>query len=159
MAGLVSITAGCGSVEPYGSFVIGLIGGFVYMSFSHLLVKLKIDDPLDAFAVHGGCGCWAVLSLGFFDINEGVFYKGDGKQIGIQLMGIVVIFIWTALLSGITFFGLKKFNLLRISAKEENEGIDWVEHGGKAYHINEVVSNGDNTSDSTESAEQNVSTV
>ena len=73
----------------------------------------------------------------FFDINEGVFYGGNGKQIGVQLMGIIVISLWTSFMSFCLFYLLNKFKLLRISKEEEIMGIDWVEHGGKAYHIND----------------------
>ena len=155
LAGLVSITAGCNSVEPYSAFVIGIIGALVYMCFSKLLLKYKIDDPLDAFAVHGGCGIWGTFALGFFDINEGVFYGGNGKQIGVQLMGIIVISLWTSFMSFCLFYLLSKFKLLRISKEEEIMGIDWVEHGGKAYHIND--DNNDIVINENSNLEHNVS--
>lgn len=158
LAGLVSITAGCNSVEPYGAFVIGMIGAFVYICFSKLLIKYKIDDPLDAFAVHGGCGIWGTFALGFFDINEGVFYGGNGKQIGIQLMGIIVISLWTSFMSFCLFYLLNKFKLLRIPKEEEILGIDWVEHGGKAYHINDDNNDSDvNITDENNNSEHTVS--
>merc|ERR1719454_2411095 len=67
LAGLVSITAGCGNVESGSAVAIGLIGAFVYQGASMLLVKLKIDDPVDASPVHGACGIWGVLAAGLFD--------------------------------------------------------------------------------------------
>ena len=99
--------------------------------------KMKIDDPLDAFAVHGGCGAWGVLAVGLFDTTNGGFYGDNGRQFGVQLLGVVVISAWTAFFSALMFVSLKYMKLLRISEEEEKLGIDNVEHGGAAYHINE----------------------
>merc|ERR1711988_1907713 len=103
LAGLVSITAGCGAVKPWETIIIGFIGGLVYQGASMLLRKLKVDDVVDAFPVHGACGIWGVLALGFFgDPDEGmggngVIYGGD--QLWTQLMGVVCIMAWTGILS------------------------------------------------------------
>ena len=72
LAGLVSITAGCGNVECGSAFAIGLVGAFVYQGSSMLLQKLKIDDPVDASPVHGFCGIWGVLAAGFLDWGKGI---------------------------------------------------------------------------------------
>ena len=72
LAGLVSITAGCGNVECGSAFAIGLVGAFVYQGSSMLLQKLKIDDPVDASPVHGFCGIWGVLAAGFLDWGKGL---------------------------------------------------------------------------------------
>ena len=63
LGGLVSITAGCGNIHPRGTIIVGLIGGVVYVASSELLQKLKIDDPVEAFPVHGACGIWGVIVL------------------------------------------------------------------------------------------------
>ena len=81
LAGLVSITAGCGNVECGSAFAIGLVGAFVYQASSMLLQKLKIDDPVDAAPVHGFCGIWGVLAAGFLDWGKGVdHYHGWSGQ-------------------------------------------------------------------------------
>ena len=67
LAGLVSITAGCGNVEAGSAFAIGLVGGFIYQASSMALQKFKIDDPVDASPVHGFCGIWGVLAAALFD--------------------------------------------------------------------------------------------
>merc|ERR1719409_1893365 len=71
LAGLVSITAPCSNVETGSAFLIGIIGGFVYTGASTLLQKLKIDDPLDAFAVHGASGIWGLFAAALFDFGAG----------------------------------------------------------------------------------------
>ena len=72
LAGLVSITAGCGNMESGSAFATGLIGGFVYQAASMLLQKLQIDDPVDASPVHGFCGAWGVIAAGLFDWGRGM---------------------------------------------------------------------------------------
>ena len=66
LAGLVSITAGCAVVEPYAAVIIGIIGGAMYYCASWGLLKLQIDDPLDASPVHFFSGMWGLLAVGFF---------------------------------------------------------------------------------------------
>merc|ERR1711988_79225 len=103
LAGLVSITAGCGAVKPWETIIIGFIGGLVYQGASMLLRKLKVDDVVDAFPVHGACGIWGVIALGLFgDPDEGlggngVFYGGN--QLGVQLFGLLMIILWVGLWS------------------------------------------------------------
>merc|ERR1712170_244349 len=67
LAGLVSITAGCGSVDCGSAFLIAVIGGAIYQGTSIVLKKLRIDDPIDAFAVHGAAGAWGVMAAALFD--------------------------------------------------------------------------------------------
>ena len=84
LAGLVSITAGCGAVQPWEACLIAVVGAFVYVGASlNCDEKIKVDDVVDAFPVHGACGAWGVLSLGFFGDpklpfgGNGVFYGGE----------------------------------------------------------------------------------
>lgn len=70
LSGLVSITAGCVSVEPYAAYLIGTLSGLFYFFASNLLVKLRIDDPLDACAVHLVSGIWGTLAVGLFAKEE-----------------------------------------------------------------------------------------
>jgi len=138
LAGLVSITAGCGAVQPWEACLIGFIGGFVYQGCSILLRKLRIDDVVDAFPVHGACGCWGVLALGFFgDKNlgfggNGLFYGGD--QMGTQIVAVVVIATWSASLSCMVFVPLKLAGALRLGDEFQLKGADEMEHSPpKAY--------------------------
>jgi len=138
LAGLVSITAGCAVVKVWEAIIIGLIGGLVYLGSSMLLERLKVDDVVDAFPVHGGCGIWGTLALGFFGNPEeglggnGVLYGGD--QLGTQILGIVVIFAWVGALSSAIFFPLRQAKLLRLSDEFQDQGADILEHSPrKAY--------------------------
>merc|ERR1711972_392466 len=110
------------------------IGACIFLGASALLKKLKIDDPLDAFAVHGSCGAWGVLAVAFFNSSDGIFYGGEeaGMLLGWQLCGIVSIAAWTGGISVITFLALKNAKLLRVSEEEERLGSD--EHApSKSY--------------------------
>jgi len=157
LAGLVSITAGCGNVECGSAFAIGLLGAFVYQGSSMLLQKLKIDDPVDASPVHGFCGIWGALAAGLFDWGKGVdHYHGwsgfgckpvsdtdsscmtgiGGTAIAAQLIMVLVIILWAGALSGLAFFALKMTGLLRIDEYTEEVGMDVKQHSPqKAYAI------------------------
>jgi len=136
LAGAVSITASCAFVEPYAAFFIGTIGAGVYQSSSALLMRLQIDDPLDASPVHFFCGMWGVVASGFFATESkvfasyghaegwGVFYGGSGEQFGIQILGIVAISAWSCSLAAVCFYSLKRFGYLRVSKEDEMQGLD-----------------------------------
>merc|ERR1719473_1059388 len=126
LGGLVSITAPCGSVEPGESLVIGFIGAFVYQGASMLMVKLKIDDPLDAFAVHGACGFWGVLAAGLF--GEELRGSTVGDQLPVQIVAALLIFVWIAVPSLLLLVGLKAVGLLRVPSAIEMDGLDVHEH-------------------------------
>lgn len=96
LTGLVSITAGCSVVMPWAAVVIGVVGGMVYLGASALVKKCKIDDPLDAGAVHGFGGIWGMLAVGFFAEpgysyapadSSSYFIPGSGQFQGNALQG------------------------------------------------------------------------
>lgn len=142
IAGLVSITAGTASMQPWGALLTGIIGSCVFIAASKLLLFLKIDDPLDAFPAHGACGIWGVLAAGIFSTREQVLasygYDNDampsGRQFAVQLVGIFAIVAWTAAMASIIFGVLSALDMLRISPEDEAIGIDIAEHGSAAYN-------------------------
>lgn len=83
LGGHVSITAACNNVASYSAIAIGFIAGFWYIYSCRLIVRLKIDDPVNASQIHLFCGIWGVLAVGIFDQTYGVIYSGDFKQLGI----------------------------------------------------------------------------
>jgi len=122
LAGLVSISAGCGMVEPWEAAVIGVVGGLAYLGASALVLVVKIDDAVDAFAVHGACGLWGILSLGFFgDPSTGFGGNGmlyGGNQLWTQVLAGVLISVWVSLLSALVFVPLRLFGVLRMEQQE-----------------------------------------
>ena len=77
LSGLVSVTGSCGNINNGYAIIIGFFGGVFYTFAAKLVAYLKIDDPLDAFSVHGVCGIWGVINVGLFDKTYGLFY-GNG---------------------------------------------------------------------------------
>ena len=102
---------------------------------------LRVDDVLDAFAVHGACGCWSMLAAGFLCNGAaidgagplGTFYGGDGQLIAANLLAVVVISAWALLLGSVAMVPLHRAGLMRISAEFETTGIDVSEMGRAAY--------------------------
>jgi len=137
LGGLVAITCACDAVESWCAMFIGIIAGFVYFGYTMLFKKLRIDDPIDAVAVHFGCGSWGVIAYGWFDPATGVLYGNGGHQFGIQLLGVVVIFSWVFTCSAITFYLLKLCNIHRVSAEVELMGQDMV-CGGLTHQFDQV---------------------
>lgn len=134
LAGLVGVTAGCAAIDNFGALAIGLICGIVVvLSIEFVDKKLKVDDPVGAVSVHGVCGALGTLLVGFFAIDGGVLYGGGFGQLGAQAAGVFSIAAWSLATSFIVLFILKKTMGLRVSEKEEVEGLDIHEHGMEAY--------------------------
>jgi Amt family ammonium transporter len=142
LAGLVAITAPCGAVNPIPAFMIGAIAGVIVVFSVQLLERLRVDDPVGAISVHGTCGAWGVLSIGLWAQwddaflgreDAGLFYGGGVDQLLMQLVMILIIAAWVVVTTGIVFMILKTLNLLRVSAEEEREGLDILEHGIAGY--------------------------
>jgi len=135
LAGLVAITAGCDAVDPVGAVLIGTIAGFVLPFAVEFIDKiLKVDDPVGAISVHGVSGAFGTLAVGLFSTSEGLFYGGGAKLLGIQAIGVLAFFAWAFGLGLLLFFILKKANILRVSKRIEEEGLDVYEHGESAYN-------------------------
>lgn len=135
LAGLVAITAGCDAVNPVGAVLIGITAGFVLPFAVEFIDKiLKVDDPVGAISVHGVSGALGTLAVGLFSTSEGLFYGYGAKLLGIQAIGVLAFFVWAAGLGTILFFILKKTNILRVSRRIEEEGLDVYEHGESAYN-------------------------
>lgn len=130
LAGLVAITAGCDVVSPVGAAVIGMIAGIVVtLAIEFVDTKLKVDDPVGAVGVHGFCGALGTILTGFFATENGLFYGGGVKFLGIQLLGVAIVIIWVAITATITFKVVDMTVGLRVSKREEIEGLDSSEHG------------------------------
>jgi Amt family ammonium transporter len=148
LAGLVAITAPCGTVNAGMSIVIGAVAGVIVVFSVFFFDRVKIDDPVGAVSVHGVCGAWGVLSVGLFAqypdafvearlgdeyTASGLFYGGGVNQLIMQAVMIVIIAAWVVVTSSIVFFVLKKTIGLRVTAEEETEGLDFLEHGIEGY--------------------------
>ena len=104
--------------------------------------KIKVDDPVGAISVHGVVGAWGVLSVGLFaQYNDGfleredagLFYGGGFGQLAVQFIMVVIIAAWVLVTTGILFSAIKATIGLRVSAEEEMEGLDVLEHGISGY--------------------------
>lgn len=136
LAGLVAITAPCADVDALGSAIIGLVAGIlVVVAVEFIDIKLKVDDPVGAVAVHGVNGLWGSLAVGLFatgngqDGITGLFYGGGFTQLGIQVLGVLAVAAWTIVTMTIFFKLIKATIGLRASKEEEMKGLDVTEHG------------------------------
>ena len=139
VAGLGTITPASGFVGPMGALVIGVSAGIVcFFATSFIKQKLKIDDSLDVFPVHGVGGILGTLLAGIF-VSAGLggvgFAEGMnmGSQLGVQLTGVIVTIVFTAVA---TFVSLKIVDMLlglRVTDEEETEGLDINQHDERGY--------------------------
>jgi len=127
LAGLVGITAGCDSANSYWALAIGFVSGCLFVGSSKLLKVLKVDDPLDAFSVHGMCGFWGVIASGLTRV-----FVRDAEMSVLTgcVIGAFVIIGWTIVTSILIFMPLSCLRLLRVSPEIETKGLDEVYHGG-----------------------------
>ena len=146
LAGLVSITAGCSTCSPAGSFVIGLMAAPVYYYSNKLLIKYEIDDVVGSVPIHGFCGIWGVMAASLFATPHyyslayyssranrcaGLFYGGGGGLFLANIQFVLFILAWVGGTSTVVVYSLKYLDLLRVPEDEEIMGMDDSKHGGK----------------------------
>jgi Amt family ammonium transporter len=136
LAGLVAITAGCDAVSVGGALIIGILAGVLVVLAVEFFDKVaKIDDPVGAISVHGICGAFGTLLVGFFSTSQGLLYGHGGALLKSQVIGVVSIAAWALGTSTILFLALKYLNGLRVEKRVEEEGLDIYEHGESAYNL------------------------
>jgi ammonium transporter, Amt family len=149
LAGLVAITCPCYWVSPTGAILLGGVAGFLVVAGVELLEWLRIDDPIGAVPVHGFCGIWGTLSLGFFACGQygatgpfapdnsaplrGLFYGGGFTVLTAQAIGSAIITTSTFVVAMAVMHSVNAFKMLRVSAEGERYGLDLHEHGIPAY--------------------------
>ncbi|GAA4315974.1 ammonium transporter [Pontixanthobacter gangjinensis] len=127
LGGLVGITAGADQMSPTDAILIGAVAGAIIVFGVALIDRIRLDDPVGAVAVHLICGIWGTLAVGIFGNLAGV------DQFVTQLIGVGCYAIVCILGSFLIFYPLKKTIGIRVSSKEETEGLDIHEHGMDAY--------------------------
>jgi Amt family ammonium transporter len=142
IAALVAITAPSGYVSPWAAIPIGAVAGVIVVLGVYAIDKW-LDDPVGALSAHGLAGIWGTLSCGIFtnpDLAKfnavgkgGILYNGSFSQLGAQALGVLVAFSTVFGLSFATFWVIKKTYGLRVTADEEDAGLDITEHGMYGY--------------------------
>ncbi|CAB5494970.1 Ammonium transporter [uncultured Gammaproteobacteria bacterium] len=144
VAGLGTITPASGFVGPAGALVIGIVAGLV--CFNAVIIikqKFKIDDSLDVFPVHGVGGILGTLMAGVFASSELGLFSGQGlaegttiaSQVGVQFIGVVVTFAYTAIATYIILKVVEMMVGLRVSPEEEQQGLDISAHEEIGYNL------------------------
>ena len=142
VAGLATITPAAGSVGPEGAILIGLMAGSICF-YATLTVKgaLGIDDSLDVFPVHGIGGVIGIIMVSFLGVKGGFLGSSAGEewipleQFMIQMKGIFIIGLWTAIASWVILRAISIFTPLRVTEEEEYEGLDIAEHEERSYDL------------------------
>ncbi|MEN8424518.1 ammonium transporter [Acinetobacter junii] len=130
LAGLVAITAGCATMSPIFAVMTGVGAGILISFVPQLLVKIQLDDVVDAVAVHGVCGAWGTLAAGAF-LETNLF---DANVMYVQIIGIFAAFVWGFGLALLVFKILDKvLGGLRVSQQHEQRGLDYTEHAELSY--------------------------
>lgn len=144
VAGLGTITPASGFVGPGGALVIGLVAGVVcFLATQAVKQKFRIDDSLDVFPVHGVGGMLGTFAAGIFASSALGVFSGQGyaegmtmgSQIVVQLTGIVATAVYTAVLTLLILKLVKAVTGFRVTAEEENTGLDIVLHDERGYDL------------------------
>jgi len=142
IAALVGITAPSGYVELWAAPIIGGVAG-VLVVLSIYAIDKKLDDPVGALSAHGVAGIWGTLACGLFTAprlaehngvgEAGLFYNGSFQQLGAQAVGVTLAFLFVFIVSWVIFWAIKHTYGLRVTAEEEDAGLDMSEHGMYGY--------------------------
>ena len=144
IAGLATITPASGFVGPGGALIIGILAGLVCFTATNYMKRvLKVDDSLDVFPVHGIGGMLGTLLAGVFASSSLGLFSGQGyaegitmgSQVGVQVIGILAVLVYTAI---ITYILLKLVDImlgLRVNPEEETMGLDTSQHNERGYSL------------------------
>ena len=141
VAGLATITPASGFVGVQGAIILGILGGIIcYIGVELIRIRLKIDDSLDVFAVHGIGGMLGTILCGFLmSVNFGGVGFDEGMSafdhIKIQIYSVFITLIWTAVFTYIILKIISSVTPLRVSEDEETTGLDTTSHGESGYNI------------------------
>jgi Amt family ammonium transporter len=138
VAGMATITPASGNVGPLGAIVIGLLAGSVcYFACGIIKNRLKIDDALDVFAVHGVGGIMGTILVAILgtDTFGGTGVPNMGRQLIVQLQGVGFTILWSAVATTLIILVVRATVGLRVTKEAENIGLDQAEHGESAYHL------------------------
>jgi Amt family ammonium transporter len=144
VAGLVAITPACGSVSMLGAIAIGLIAGAVCAAAISLKYRLGFDDSLDVVGVHAVGGAIGSVLIGLFATGhvgqtaQGLFYGGGWGQLGKQTLGVVVVAVYSFVISWLLGQAIQKTIGFRVVEEVEVAGIDQAEHAESAYDFSAV---------------------
>eukprot|EP00924_Labyrinthula_sp_SR-Ha-C_P003235 augustus_masked-scaffold_15-processed-gene-3.30-mRNA-1 protein AED:0.42 eAED:0.43 QI:0/-1/0/1/-1/1/1/0/569 len=139
LAGLVAVTSGCASINPFASMVLGILtSGFYLITSWYLVSILLIDDPLDAFAIHGASGMFGVIVIGFAAVDGGIIYGGDSSLLVAQVIGATVLSVWGFVNSFILFMVVKFSIGLTVSKEEQAVGLDLIHHDAAINELDSV---------------------
>jgi Amt family ammonium transporter len=146
IAGLVAITAPAGYVNMWAAPIIGFIAGLIVVYGVLFIDRIGIDDPVGATSAHGMAGIWGTLSVGLFlspdlakynalggNPDGGLFTGGGVDQLIVQLLVVIITFVFVFVLSFATFWLIKKTIGIRVSEEDEIAGLDIAEHGMYGY--------------------------
>ena len=141
IAGLATITPAAGFVSPGAAILFGLAAAFVcFYAITAVKNRLQIDDSLDVFAVHGVGGIMGSALLGVFlsaDLGGTGYAEGMGMggMVGVQLLAIGVIAVFSAIVTALIALGVSLFIPMRVSEDEELQGLDTTSHGERAWQL------------------------
>jgi len=139
VSGLVAITPACAFVSPVGAIVIGLLSGVASALAVNLKYRLGFDDSLDVVGVHLTAGILGTVLIGFFALpsqgHAGLFYGGDASLLLAQIVAVLVTVGYTTVVTGLIAWALRATLGLRVSAEEEERGVDLTLHAESAYDV------------------------
>jgi Amt family ammonium transporter len=143
IAALVAVTAASGFVAPWAAVVIGLVAGAIAVVGVLFVERIRIDDPIGAVAVHGMAGVWGTLATGIFAVpalasnlatgTGGLLYTGSFHQLGVQVVGLLAVGVFTFSASFAVLWGMKVVWGIRADSETETAGLDVAEHGASGY--------------------------
>eukprot|EP00892_Ulva_mutabilis_P012761 jgi/Ulvmu1/9858/UM057_0012.1 len=166
LAGCVSVTAGSTLIHPWAAAVVGAFGGILYVQTSDLMLRFQLDDVVNAVAIHLTPGIWGCFAVGLFateahirraypdssfepgvEYDVGVAYGGNGKLLGMQVLGLVVLMTWCVIIVLPLFLVLRQLKVLRIptdaqisvhSGFKSHETYSWNRYPQKIISLNGV---------------------